>query len=180
LTRGRRRQYALHDAGARAEPGAGRVDDAEIVGQDQHQFGTAERDQLVVALEKLTQALRDGLVLVQEAMVSTKVSVDDWLLTTLSLTYAEREEAAEASAIAATFKTTFYQMISPGSGGTKGSAIRLNACTSSKLMLPTKIQSVRHRDPPIWRPEALLISAIDFTSTALAEPGGWALGSVLI
>jgi hypothetical protein len=65
-------------------------------------LGTAERDQLVAALEKFTQALRDGLVLVQEAMVSTKVSVDDWLLTTLSLTYAERKEAAEASAIAAT------------------------------------------------------------------------------
>jgi hypothetical protein len=43
-----------------------------------------------------------------------------------------------------TFKATFYQMISPGSGGTKGFAIRLNAFTSSKLMLPTKIQSVRH------------------------------------
>lgn len=38
-----------------------------------------------------------------------------------------------------TFKTTFYQQISPGSGGVKGLSVRLNACTATKLSLPTKV-----------------------------------------
>lgn len=38
-----------------------------------------------------------------------------------------------------TFKATFYQAISPGSSPAAPLALRLNACTSSKLSLPTKV-----------------------------------------
>jgi hypothetical protein len=38
-----------------------------------------------------------------------------------------------------TFKATFYQAVSPGSSPAAPLALRLNACTSSKLSLPTKV-----------------------------------------
>lgn len=38
-----------------------------------------------------------------------------------------------------TFKATFDQNISPGSAGVKSIALRLNACMSSKMSFPTKI-----------------------------------------
>ena len=55
-----------------------------------------------------------------------------------------------------TWKATFYQMISPGSSGTKGLAVRLNACTSSKLMMPTKVDD--------WE-----LSELDFSAYADAS-----------
>jgi hypothetical protein len=58
-----------------------------------YNFGGAKREQNVAALEKLVAAVRDGRVLVQKVTVSTAVDVDDWLITTLSLSYAEQPQA---------------------------------------------------------------------------------------
>jgi hypothetical protein len=60
--------------------------------QGRYDFGGAQREQSVAALEKLVDAVRDGRVLVQKVTVSTAVSLDDYLFTTLSLTYAEQDE----------------------------------------------------------------------------------------
>jgi len=52
-----------------------------------------------------------------------------------------------------TWKATFYQAISPGSSPAAPLALRLNACTSSKLSLPTKVDD--------WT-----IGELDFTAFA--------------
>jgi hypothetical protein len=52
-----------------------------------------------------------------------------------------------------TFKATFYQAVSPGSSPAAPLALRLNACTSSKLSLPTKVDD--------WT-----ISELDFSAFA--------------
>ena len=52
-----------------------------------------------------------------------------------------------------TFKATFYQAVSPGSSPAAPLALRLNACTSSKLSLPTKVDD--------WT-----IGALDFAAFA--------------
>jgi hypothetical protein len=52
-----------------------------------------------------------------------------------------------------TFKATFYQAVSPGSNPAAPLALRLNACTSSKLSLPTKVDD--------WT-----ISELDFSAFA--------------
>lgn len=63
--------------------------------ENRHHFGGAERQQIVAALEKFIAGVRAGRVLVQDVIVSAKVRQDEWLLTTLSLTYAEQDEPQE-------------------------------------------------------------------------------------
>ena len=62
-----------------------------------YQFGCADRETICAGLTKLLRALASGHILIQKVSFSSQIGLDDYLMNTISFTYAETTEQSPES-----------------------------------------------------------------------------------